>query len=572
MKSSPSKILITHVSDNKTLLKTMHFNTKPVCKFEISKKKPAKQMKTFIHYTIVFLSILSCSNPPEENSIDKKNNSKPLNILYIMADDHAYQAISAYGSEISKLAPTPNIDRIAKDGARMDAVFCTNSICGPSRASILTGNFSHINGFYKNVDGGDFNGNQLTFPKIFQSNGYQTAVIGKWHLGTVPTGFDYSKVLINWGGQGTYYRPQFCINGKDTVLETKRHSTQVIEDDCINWLANRDTAKPFMLLYQFKAPHRDWKPDSMYNTLFTDFDFPTPPTFNDDYTGRLAASENMMEIENHLNRRDMKQKAPSGLSRKDSMRWLAYGDRGQFWSPDDTLQGAALKNWKYQVYIKNYLRCIAGVDRAVGKVLDYLEENNLSENTLVVYTSDQGFYLGEHGWFDKRWMYEESFRMPFLIKCPGKIKPGTVSNDLIMNIDFAPTLLDFAQLKSPEEMQGKSFKSSFSDASGTFRESVYYHYYEYPIWHKVQPHYGIRTERYKLIHFYYSMDEWELYDLENDPQEMNNIYKTASDSLVEFLKTKLSESQKNYMDNGSLEEMKLMTDTIITRIYNEPKK
>jgi len=529
-------------------------------------------MKSFIALLLTSAVILSCSEPTVKETLSSVKKTKPLNILYIMADDHAYQAISAYGSEISKLAPTPNIDRIAKNGAKMNAVYCTNSICGPSRASILTGKFSHINGFYKNVDGGDFNGNQLTFPKIFQKNGYQTAVIGKWHLGTTPTGFDYSKVLINWGGQGTYYNPQFCINGKDTVLETKRHCTQVIEDDCINWLSTRDTAKPFMLLYQFKAPHRDWKPDTMYNDLFADFDFPTPTTFNDDYAGRLAASENMMEIENHLNRRDMKQKAPPGLSRKDSMRWLAYGDKGQFWTPNDTLQGEALKNWKYQVYIKNYLRCIAGVDRAVGKVLDYLDENNLSENTLVVYTSDQGFYLGEHGWFDKRWMYEESFRMPFLMSCPDKIKPGTVSNDLIMNIDFAPTLLDFAQLKSPETMQGKSFKSSFADTNTTFRESVYYHYYEYPIWHKVQPHYGIRTERYKLIHFYYSMDEWELYDLENDPQEMNNIYKNASDSLIKKLKAQLTAQQRKLKDDGSLEEMKLMTDTVITRVYNEPNK
>ncbi len=283
----------------------------------------------------------------------------------------------------------------------MDAVYCTNSICGPSRASILTGNFSHVNGFYKNVDGGDFDGSQLTFPKIFQQNGYETAVIGKWHLGTTPTGFDYSKVLVNWGGQGTYFHPQFCINGKDTVTENIRHSTKVIEDDCLNWLSSRDTSKPFMLMYQFKAPHRDWRPDSIYHELFSDFDFPEPETFNDNYFGRLAASENMMEIENHLNRRDMKLIAPSGLSRRDSMRWLAYGDKGQFWSPNDTLNGEALKKWKYQKYIKDYLRCVKGVDRAVGRLLDYLDENGLAENTLIVYTSDQGFYLGEHGWFDK---------------------------------------------------------------------------------------------------------------------------------------------------------------------------
>ena len=519
---------------------------------------------------LLLLSTLNNDKKPDNNSI-KSQEDKPLNIIYIMADDHAYQAISAYGSEVSERAPTPNIDRIAKEGARMDAVYCTNSICGPSRASILTGKFSHVNGFYKNVDGGDFNGEQLTFPKVFQKNGYQTAVIGKWHLGTTPTGFDYSKVLINWGGQGTYYKPQFCINGTDTVVENKLHVTQAIENDCLDWLSKRDTTKPFMLLYQFKAPHRDWRPDSMYHELFADFDFPLPETFNDDYEGRLAASENMMEIGRHLNRRDMKQVPPPGLSRKDSLRWLAYGDKGQYWSPSDTLTGDALKYWKFQTYIKDYLRCVAGIDRAVGSVLDYLEENGLSENTIVVYTSDQGFYLGEHGWFDKRWMYEESFRMPFVIKNPRTIDPGTVSDAMVMNVDFAPTLLDMAGIDVPSEMQGKSFKGVFEGDKVNQRKSVYYHYYEWPIWHKVQPHYGIKTDRYKLMHFYYSMDEWELYDLKTDPNEMNNIYSEASPELIEDLKKQLQELRVEYKDDGSIEEMKKMTDVVIKRVYNEPK-
>ena len=523
---------------------------------------------TFFTFSLLFLS--SCNS--ENNTSSVLPEKKQLNVVYIMADDHAYQAISAYGSKISELAPTPNIDRIADGGALMDAVYCTNSICGPSRASILTGNFSHINGFYKNVDGGDFDGSQLTFPKVFQQNGYETAVIGKWHLGTTPTGFDYSKVLVNWGGQGTYFNPQFCVNGKDTVTEKTRHSTKVIEDDCIDWLSTRDTSKPFMLMYQFKAPHRDWRPDSIYHELFSDFDFPEPETFNDNYFGRLAASENMMEIENHLNRRDMKLIAPSGLSRRDSMRWLAYGDKGQFWSPNDTLNGEDLKKWKFQKYIKDYLRCVKGVDRAVGRLLDYLEENGLSENTLIVYTSDQGFYLGEHGWFDKRWMYEESFKMPFLIKCPGVIDSNTVSKELIMNIDFGPTLLDFAGLDVPSTMQGKSFKSSFENKNYVGRDAVYYHYYEYPLWHKVQPHYGIKTSKYKLMHFYYSMDEWELYDLERDPNEMNNIYKDASEELITELKTQLKSLQIEYNDDFSIEEMKVMTDTVIQRAYNEPNK
>ena len=521
---------------------------------------------------LLLLSLCACNSANDEQKDIVEKENKPLNIIYIMADDHAYQAVSAYGSQISKLAPTPNIDRIAEQGARMDAVYCTNSICGPSRSSILTGKFSHVNGFYKNVDGGDFNGEQLTFPKVFQKNGYQTAVIGKWHLGTTPTGFDYSKVLINWGGQGTYFNPQFCINGKDTVRETKRHSTKAIEDDCLDWLSKRDTSKPFMLLYQFKAPHRDWRPDSMFHELFTDFDFPLPETFEDNYDGRLAASENMMEIGNHLNRRDMKQVPPPGLSRRDSMRWLAYGDKGQYWSPNDSLKGDALKYWKYQTYIKDYLRCVAGVDRAVGSVLDYLEENGLSENTIVVYTSDQGFYLGEHGWFDKRWMYEESFKMPFLIKNPRTIEAGTTSDAMVMNVDFAPTLLDMAGLDIPAQMQGKSFKGAFEGDDKNKRKSVYYHYYEYPIWHKVQPHYGVKTDRYKLMHFYYSMDEWELYDLKTDPNEMHNIYSEAPAELIESLKKELEALRKEYKDDGSVEQMRRMTDTVIQRVYNEPNK
>ena len=523
---------------------------------------------------LFFLSILiySCNSQSIKSNLPVEAPSEPLNIVYIMADDHAYQAISAYGSEISKLAPTPNIDRIATGGAIMNSVFCTNSICGPSRASILTGNLSHVNGFYKNVNGGDFDGSQQTFPKIFQENGYQTAVIGKWHLGTTPTGFDYSKVLINWGGQGTYFHPQFSINGKKTVREKNRHSTKVIEDDCIDWLSNRDTTKPFMLMYQFKAPHRDWRPDSIYHDLYSDFDFPEPSTFNDEYEGRIAASENMMEIENHLNRRDLKLIAPSGLPRRDSMKWLSYGDNGQFWTPNDTLQGMELKKWKYQKYIKDYLRCIAGVDRAVGRLLDYLDSNGLTDNTVVVYTSDQGFYLGEHGWFDKRWMYEESFKMPFLVKNPRLIKPGTKSNEMVMNIDFGATLLDFAGIKVPDNIQGKSFKPIFENQDFVGRDAVYYHYYEYPKWHKVQPHYGIRTSRYKLIHFYYSMDNWELYDLENDPNEMNNIYSDASSDLIDRLKKKLSQLKTDFEDDFTIDEMKTMTDTVIRRAYNEPSK
>jgi len=493
------------------------------------------------------------------------------NIVFIMSDDHAVSAVSAYNDWLSQIAPTPNIDRIADNGMLMNKVFNTNSICGPSRASILTGKYSHVNGFFKNEKGGDFDGSQMTFPKLFQESGYQTAVIGKWHLGTTPTGFDYSKVMINWGGQGTYFNPVFLENGKDTIVERNRHSTAQVAYDAINWLdKDRDKNKPFMLMYQFKAPHRPWEPAKEFKTLFKDGDLPHPRNFNDDYNGRKAAKNQWMEIENHMNRRDLKIPPPKGLSKLELNRYYVYGNKGEFWSPNDTLIGKDLKNWKYQRYIKDYLRCVAGVDKAVGQMLDYLEENNLLNNTIVVYTSDQGFYLGEHGWFDKRWMYEESFRMPFLISYPKLIKSKTNNSNLLLNIDFAPTLLDLAGIAVPKSMQGTSFAPQLELNNLDVRDAIYYHYYEYPKWHMVEPHYGIRTKRFKLIHFYYSMDEWELYDLDKDPNEMNNLYNNLNyKTLIKKLKNKLKSLQKEYKDDMSLDEMRQMTDVVIERIYNE---
>jgi len=513
----------------------------------------------------ISISIIFIFNVESSNKEDK-----PPNIVFIMSDDHAVSAVSAYNDWLAKSAPTPNIDRIAHEGMLMNKTFNTNSICGPSRAAILTGKYAHINGFYKNEGGGDFDGTQQTFPKILQKNGYQTAVIGKWHLGTTPTGFDYSKVMINHGGQGTYYNTVFLENGKDTIRETKRHSTEQVAYDALNWLdKERDKNKPFMLMYQFKAPHRPWTPNSKFNSLFTD-DLPYPETFNDDYEGRLAASENMLEIENHMNRKDLKLTPPKGLSQRELGKWNRFGNNGEFWTPNDTLQGLDLKKWKYQRYIKDYLRCVAGVDESVGKMLDYLKENNLDENTIVIYTSDQGFYLGEHGWFDKRWMYEPSFRMPFMIKYPKKIKPKSINNELIVNVDFAPTLLDLAGIKAPKDMQGESFKKQLFDKKYAKRDAVYYHYYEYPFWHKVQPHYGVRTERYKLIHYYYNMNEWELFDLDNDKDELNNLYgKDGYSDITEDLKGKLIKLQSKYKDDMSLEEMRKMTDTRIKRVYKE---
>jgi arylsulfatase A-like enzyme len=524
-------------------------------------------MKNIIFTVISVFLTLSLG---AQSKADVNTTNRP-NIVFIMSDDHAVSAVSAYDDWLAEIAPTPNIDRIADNGMLMTRTFNTNSICGPSRASILTGKYSHVNGFFKNEKGGDFDGSQVTFPKLLQDAGYETAVIGKWHLGTAPTGFDYSKVMINWGGQGTYFNPVFLENGRDTIVERKRHSSAQVAHDALKWLdKGRDKEKPFMLMYQFKAPHRPWEPAEEFQSLFTDGDLPQPTNFNDNYSGREAAKEQWMEIENHMNRRDLKIPPPEGLSRREANNYYAYGNKGEFWTPNDTLQGAALKNWKYQTYIKDYLRCVAGVDKAVGQMLDYLEANGLAENTVVVYTSDQGFYLGEHGWFDKRWMYEESFRMPFMISYPKLIKPKSKNANLLLNVDFAPTFLELAGVETPEAMQGTSFVPQLASKFDEVREAVYYHYYEYPKWHMVQPHYGIRTKRFKLIHFYYSMDEWELYDLDNDPDEMNNLYgQSKYKKLTKRLKKKLKALQVKYKDDMSLEAMREMTDRVVERVYNE---
>tara|TARA_B100001996_G_scaffold374493_1_gene353200 strand:- start:1365 stop:2939 length:1575 start_codon:yes stop_codon:yes gene_type:complete len=523
------------------------------------------EKKLFNTITLLLsLITFSCLN---QNS---KEDTRP-NIVFIMADDHAVSAISSYKDWLSKHINTPNIDKIANEGMIMNATYNTNSICGPSRAAILTGKYSHINGFFKNEGGGDFDGTQQTFPKLFQKSGYQTAVIGKWHLGTAPTGFDYSKVMVNQGGQGTYFNTVFVENGNDTILENSRHSTAQVAHDAIKWLSEkRDKSKPFMLMYQFKAPHRPWSPDPRFKDLYSDYDLPYPESFNDDYSGRKAASENMLEIENHMNRKDLKLTPPEGLSKKELGKWNRFGNNGEFWTPNDSLKGEELKKWKYQRYIKDYLRCVVGVDDAVGKMLDYLKQNNLDENTVVIYTSDQGFYLGEHGWFDKRWMYEPSFRMPFMVKYPEKIKSGSINNNLIVNVDFAPTLLDIAGIDVPEDIQGVSFKNQLYGNDYTKRDAVYYHYYEYPFWHKVQPHYGISNGNYKLIHYYFNMDEWELFDLKNDKDELENLYNLDEyQEIVADLKIRLKELQVEYKDDMSLEDMRKMTKIRIKRVYNE---
>lgn len=499
-------------------------------------------------------------------------NTRP-NILYIMTDDHALSALSAYDGFLADVAPTPNIDRIADEGVRFDNFFCTNSLSGPSRACILTGKYSHVNGFYKNEDGGDFDNTQPTFPKLLQAAGYETAVFGKWHLGSSPTGFDYYKVLFNKEGQGSYYDPVFEVSGGGIVCEEGKYSTQVIRDDAIAWLKQRERKdRPFMLMYQFKAPHRPCDPAPEYMDYLKDVTLPHPETYDDDYTNRLPAKAAWNRLDGHTNRKDMKIKAPEGLSEEELVAWNEYGNNdGEFWTPDTAMSAAERKDWKFQTYVKDYLRCVKAVDDAVGDMLRYLESTGQLDNTIVIYASDQGFYLGEHGgWFDKRFMYEESFHMPFLMMYPKEIKAGVKNTDLLTHLDIAPTLLDYAGVEIPDDMQGESFRNALNGHRESYRghDAVYYHYYEYPFWHHVQPHYGVRTDRYKLIHFYYDVDIWELYDLENDPCELHNLYgEKGYEEITAGLKAEIVALQKKYGMDKSLDELREMTDAKIPRRY-----
>jgi arylsulfatase A-like enzyme len=467
---------------------------------------------------------------------------KPPNIIYIMTDDHAAHAISCYGSKINK---TPNLDRIAREGMRFANCFCTNSICAPSRAVILTGKYSHINGVIDNAK--EFDGSQQTFPKLLQKAGYETAVIGKWHLKTDPTGFDYWNILP---GQGVYYNPIMIEMGQKKKYAG--YVTDIITDHCLNWLKERTPDKPFCLMYHHKAPHREWEPAPKYLTLYDDVTIPEPPTLFDDYSNRgRAAKEQDMTIEKTMNDRDVKLVAPKNLTPEQKKLWdAAYEPKNEAFRKAN-LQGKDLVRWKYQRYIKDYLRCIASVDDNVGRMLDYLDEAGLADNTVVIYASDQGFYLGDHGWFDKRFMYEESLRMPLLVRYPKEIKPGSVNNDIVMNLDFAPTFLDFAGVSKPADVQGRSIRTLLQGKTPkNWRKSMYYHYYEYPAVHSAKRHYGVRTERYKLIHFYNDIDEWELYDLQKDPDELNNIYNDpAYPDVVKQLKAELSRLREEFKDD-----------------------
>lgn len=463
--------------------------------------------------------------------------AKQPNILFIMSDDHASHAMGCYGSRLNQ---TPHLDRIAEGGMRFDNCFCTNSICTPSRATILTGTYSHVNGCTTLAT--PIDNRLLTFPKLLQTVGYRTAIFGKWHLGTepqnCPTGFDSWAVLP---GQGLYHDPLFIekASGGRRQRNVPGYATEIITDLCIDWLRRRDKSRPFCLLCHHKAPHRPWRPDEKHARMYEQTEIPVPETFDDDYANRAcAAAAATMRIGLDMTPEDLKKPVPEGLSRNEQ------------------------KLWKYQQYIKDYLRCVASIDDNVGRLLDELDGQKLTDETMVIYTSDQGMFLGDHGWYDKRFMYEESLRMPFIIRYPLEIKAGTVNKEMIVNADFAPTFLDFAGIDIPDEFQGRSFRSLLQGTTPQdWQQSMYYRYWMHLAHHHVYAHYGVRTHRYKLIYYYAdwlgqpgSIDdprppEWELFDLEKDPYELNNVYSIpAYAHVVTDLKDELHSLQTRLGD------------------------
>lgn len=442
------------------------------------------------------------------------------NILFIFSDDHAYQAISAYGDS-RKLLRTPGIDRLAREGIRFDRCLVPNSICGPVRATVLTGKYSHKNGFYNNANS-RFDSAQTTFPKLLQAAGYQTALIGKWHLVSDPTGFDFWQILP---GQGVYYNPPMIRNGQRVAL--KGYVTDLITELSLDWLKNRDKSRPFLLMTQHKAPHREWEPALRHLGHNGDRKYPEPKTLFDDYAGRgLAERDQDMTIAQTMNDRDLKLVPPAQLTPEQRRVWDAYYEPRNAAFRAANLTGPDLVRWKYQRYLHDYLGCLKAVDESVARLLDYLDREGLAENTIVVYASDQGFYLGEHGWFDKRWIFEESLRTPFLLRWPGVAKPGRVNRDLVSVLDFAPTFLEAAGLPVPAEMQGRSLMPLLRGRTPPgWRASFYYQYYEWPVPHRVRPHYGVVTDRYKLVRFRAEdCDYWELFDLQRDPHELHSVF------------------------------------------------
>lgn len=477
-----------------------------------------------------------------------KKVEKP-NIIWIFSDDHSYQTIGAYGGRLQNINMTPNLDKMAAEGMRFDKCYVENSICAPSRATLLTGKMSHMHLKYNNKKKVEFNHDQQQFQKILSKNGYQTAMIGKIHLDGKMQGFDYWEVLL---GQGSYMNP--ILLSDDGEKQYNGYTTDIITDKSLEWLkGKRDESKPFMLMVHNKAPHRPWIPKREHMKMYDDITIPEPANLHDDYATRgAAAHQQELSILNNMNLdRDLK------MTKQDNEYFRKVGVDDRFDArrekyKDLDLEGEELAKLKYQIYMKDYLRCIWSVDENIGRIMDYLKESGLDKNTIVMYSSDQGFYMGEHGWFDKRLMYEESFRTPLIVKWPTIIKPGSVNTDLVQNIDFAETFLDIAGIAIPEDMQGKSILPLLKGKTPKdWRKSLYYHYYEYPGAHNILRHEGVANKQFKLIRFYGTDvpngEEWELYDLIKDPSEMNNIYNNSDQqSKVAEMKNELEKLKKQY--------------------------
>lgn len=441
------------------------------------------------------------------------------NIVFIFSDDHAYQAISAYGDP-KKLIDTPNIDRIAREGVRFDRCVVPNSICGPSRATVLTGKYSHINGFYNNTNS-KFDGTQVTFPKLLKAAGYQTALVGKWHLVSEPTGFDFWQILP---GQGIYYNPPMIRMGER--IRNEGYVTDIVTDVSLEWLDQRDKSKPFLMMLQHKAPHREWAPALRHLGHNGDRIYPAPETLFDDYTGRGVAEKNQdMTLAKSFSSLDAKLTYPPGMNDAQKKEWDKYYQPRNDALKSMRLTEKGLVKWRYQRYMHDYLGCVKAVDESVGRMLKYLDDHDLAKNTLVVYASDQGFYLGEHGWFDKRWIFEESLRTPCVMRYPGVAKAGHTTAKITSNLDFAETILDVAGVPIPKDMQGRSLTPLLKGETPTdWRKSFYYHYYEYPGPHSVPRHYGVVTETHKLVKFYDLEQPYtELFDTKTDPQELTDV-------------------------------------------------
>jgi arylsulfatase A-like enzyme len=541
-------------------------------KYHENIKNKLMKKRTLLIASLIFL-LASCNVNRTEEKLSQGPSPGP-NIIFIMSDDHAYQAISAYDD---KLIQTPNIDRIAQEGMLFTNASVTNSICAPSRATILTGKHTHINGKIDNLT--PFDTTQITFPQLFQKAGYQTSMFGKLHFGNNPKGIDEFMIVP---GQGRYINPEFISSTGDTIKRTG-YATDIITDLAIDWLDNkRDAGRPFLMMYLHKAPHRAWWPTAEKFEEFSKLQFPEPETLFDNYENRgtAARSAEMNILKHMLLSYDCKvfPEAIDELGVKADPRNRRLFENSDFYRTNETqrpMYQAVLDSitsdfrthwpgmsdqekmkWKYQRYIQDYLACISSVDDNVGRVLDYLEENDLAENTIVVYTSDQGFYLGEHGWFDKRFMYNESFKTPLMIRWPNEIKAGTTCDEMVQNLDFAQTFLEAAGIGIPDDMQGESLiPLLLGERDKWTRKGVYYHYYEYPAEHTVKRHYGIATKEYKLIHFYYDVDEWELYDRLNDPHEMMNVYDDpAYSEIVDKLELELNEMRKHYKDSPQLDQ------------------